>query len=128
MKMFKKIITFIPCLILLLVLSFSFYNVVAEGGESVESDDACKNLFDKDGNVIIASVYDKYNPTIKHKEGTDNQWIIEIDPSDPNDSTVIERLKDVKFQLVKINNRNITNGGLVGYLEFQKNIKIQMVL
>ena len=102
MKKFKKIITFIPCLILLLVLSFSFYNVVAEGGESVESDDACKNLFDKDGNVIIASVYDKYNPTIKHKEGTDNQWIIEIDPSDPNDSSVIERLKDVKFQLVKI--------------------------
>lgn len=115
MKKFKKIITFIPCLILLLVLSFSFYNVVAEGGESVESDDACKNLFDKDGNVIIASVYDKYNPTIRHKEGTDNQWIIEIDPSDPNDSSVIERLKDVKFQLVKINNRNITNGGLVGY-------------
>lgn len=115
MKKFKKIIIFIPCLILLLVLSFSFYNVVAEDGEYIESADACKNLFDKDGKVIIASVYDKYNPTIKHKEGTEDQWIIEIDPTDPNDSTVIEKLKDVKFQLVKINDRNVTNGGLVGY-------------
>lgn len=115
MKKFKKIIIFIPCLILLLILSFSFYNVVAEDGEYIESADACKNFFDKDGKVIIASVYDKYNPTIKHKEGTEDQWIIEIDPTDPNDSTVIEKLKDVKFQLVKINDRNVTNGGLVGY-------------
>lgn len=115
MKKFKKIITFIPCLILLLVLSFSFYNVVAEDGKDIESDEACKNLFDENGELIIASVYDKYNPTIKLKEGTENQWIVEIDPTDPNDSTVIKRLKDVRFQLVKINERNVTNGGLVGY-------------
>ena len=28
---------------------------------------------------------------------------------------ILTKLKDVKFQLVKINDRNVTNGGLVGY-------------
>lgn len=127
----KKLVTvLIFSLFFLFMFSFSFAEVKAtsckcnpgdilisddgKGGCLCESSDltACKHLMEN-GEISLAAVAEKYDAKIT--KGSNKQWIISINPKDNNDSTVIERLKDVRFKLVSINGVSDTRGLSVGY-------------
>ena len=89
-------------------------SVDENGGCLCESSDlsACKDLVE-DGELSLAAVAEKYDATIA-KYGS-SQVIITIDPTDKNDSSVLQRLKDVRFKLVSINGVTDTRNLSVGY-------------
>ncbi len=73
----------------------------------------CESLFDSNGEVNVTAVFEKYNAKITQADG--NQWRVSIDPSDPNDSSVLQALKNVKFKFVKINNTVLDGSQTVSY-------------
>ena len=75
----------------------------------------CKNLFDSNGNVILTSVSDKYNPKLESAGAGTKKWKVSINPADSNDSTVLRRLKDVTFRLYSINGTLVTSDNYVKY-------------
>lgn len=73
---------------------------------------ACKYLME-DGQMSLAAVAEKYDAKIK-KYGS-NQWEVSINPKDSNDSSVLEKLRNVRFKLVSINGVEDTRNLSVGY-------------
>lgn len=73
---------------------------------------ACKYLME-DGQMSLAAVAEKYDAKIK-KYGS-NQWEVSINPKDSNDSSVLEKLRNVRFKLISINGREDNTNRSVGY-------------
>lgn len=77
------------------------------------SNTKCKDFYDENGDVILDALVEKYNAKIT--DAGNNQWKVTIDPSDQNDSSVLERLKDVRFKLMTINKVPVTYDAYVAY-------------
>lgn len=81
--------------------------------EVCSSTRACKSLYDSNGNVNITAVSDKYQP--KLTKNANNTWKVTINPADANDASVLNALKDVRFKLISVNNRTVTEDKYVSY-------------
>ena len=73
---------------------------------------ACKYLME-DGVISLAAVAEKYDAEIAM--AGNNQVKITINPVDKNDSSVIEKLQDVRFKVISINGVEDKRNLSVGY-------------
>lgn len=133
-KMFLKICF---SLIFLFVFGYSFIDVNAEEAScacapgdylvsktvkddgSVEcncqglgTNRACQPYFDSSG-ANLSAVYDKYKPIMTDLRN--GSWQISINPDDPNDSSVLQRLRNVRFKLYSINDVLVTYDAFLSY-------------